>query len=312
MSTLSRWVTTPCASFWRRTSRTPPGMSRAAASVRGSPMTRKRYGEVSRVPSTTTPAWSASAGSRSPGSTNDVLATTRTAGPSMVSSRPGPVAGSVPARTPSTRARSCASCSAAREPPLPAVTRALVSSRSRASVRSLSARSLTSSRIRTRSVCRSPSSPVSWVARTCTTTAKPSTAHRTAGSRWPRLTRGRNADASRVHAFRCAETSSKTGSSGAGRSWWPWGSDIVVPSGLEQLAPDGGGVGEDADTEHDHDAGRQLGADAELVAQVDDEGSDGDVGDERHHEDLVVEDAVEQRPHAAEDGVERGDHRDGE
>ena len=52
-----------------------------------------------------------------------------------------------------------------------------------------------------------------------------------------------------------------------------------------------GDVGEDPDAEHDDDAGRQLAADAELVAEVDDRGGDHDVGDERDDEHLVVEDA---------------------
>ena len=55
------------------TSSTPPGMSSAAARVCGSPITSERYGEVSRSPSTTT------AGRRRRGRpSNDVLATTRT------------------------------------------------------------------------------------------------------------------------------------------------------------------------------------------------------------------------------------------
>ena len=67
-------------SLCRSTSSTPPGMSSAAASVRESPITRNRYGEVSSVPSTSTRL--AALLGPSEGSTKDVLATTRTAGPS--------------------------------------------------------------------------------------------------------------------------------------------------------------------------------------------------------------------------------------
>ena len=55
---------------------------------------------------------------------------------------------------------------------------------------------------------------------------------------------------------------------------------------------------------------RQLGADAELVAEVDDRRGDDDVADEGDDEDLVVEDAVEVGAQATEDGVEGGHHRD--
>ena len=47
----------------------------------------------------------------------------------------------------------------------------------------------------------------------------------------------------------------------------------VVGSGMEQVPADRGDVGEDPDAEHDDDAGGQLTADAELVAEVDDEGA---------------------------------------
>ena len=59
-------------------------------------------------------------------------------------------------------------------------------------------------------------------------------------------------------------------------------------------------------------AGGQLRADAELVAEEDDQRGDEHVGDERHDEDLRVEDAVQARPHPAEDRVERGDDGDRE
>jgi hypothetical protein len=70
------------------------------------------------------------------------------------------------------------------------------------------------------------------------------------------------------------------------------------------VAPDGRHVAEDAHAEDDHHAGRQLPADPELVAQVDDQGGDQHVRDERDDELLVVEDSVELGPHAAEDRVQ--------
>src|SRR5690606_41370265 len=53
-----------------------------------------------------------------------------------------------------------------------------------------------------------------------------------------------------------------------------------------------------------------LGADAQLVAEEDDKRGVYNVRQERNHEDLVVEDAVEHGPQHAEDGVERGHHGD--
>ena len=84
----------------------------------------------------------------------------------------------------------------------------------------------------------------------------------------------------------------------------------LVGSGVEEVPADRGDVGEDPDAEDDDDAGGQLGADAELVAEEDDERRDHDVADERDHEDLVVEDAVEEGAQRAEDRVERGDDGD--
>ena len=78
----------------------------------------------------------------------------------------------------------------------------------------------------------------------------------------------------------------------------------------KRCRPDRGDVGEDPDPEDDDDAGRELAADAELVAEEDDAGRDHHVADERDDEDLVVEDAVEVGAQAAEDGVEGGDDGD--
>ena len=76
------------------------------------------------------------------------------------------------------------------------------------------------------------------------------------------------------------------------------------------MSADRGDIAEDADTEHDHDTGRQLGADAELVTEEDDEGGDDHIGEEGDDEDLVVEDPVEDRPDPAEDRVQGGDDGD--
>src|SRR4051794_31262330 len=88
--------------------------------------------------------------------------------------------------------------------------------------------------------------------------------------------------------------------------------DRSMASGMEQVPPDGGDVGEDADTEHHDDTGRQLAANAELVAEVDDGSGDHHVAQEGHHEDAVVEDPVEVGAQPAEHGVEGGDDRDGQ
>jgi hypothetical protein len=79
---------------------------------------------------------------------------------------------------------------------------------------------------------------------------------------------------------------------------------------MEDVPSDRGDVGEDPDAEDDDDAGRELSADAQLVAQEDDRGGDDDVAHERDDEDLVVEDPVEEGAEAAEDGVERRDDGD--
>src|SRR3954462_11309748 len=78
----------------------------------------------------------------------------------------------------------------------------------------------------------------------------------------------------------------------------------------EHVSADGGGVAEDADTEDDDHRGGQLGADAELVAQEDDQRRDDHVGHERDDEHLGVEDPVEAGAQAAEDGVQGGHHGD--
>src|SRR5665647_1385292 len=80
----------------------------------------------------------------------------------------------------------------------------------------------------------------------------------------------------------------------------------------KQVSADGGHVGEDPDAQNDDHAGRQLRANAQLIPEEDDEGGDDHVGQERDDKHLVVEDAVENGAHAAEDRVERGYHGDGQ
>ena len=89
------------------------------------------------------------------------------------------------------------------------------------------------------------------------------------------------------------------------------GTVLVGPgSGMEEVPPDRGHVGEDPDAEdHDH-AGGELARRRRACRRGTRSGRDQHVADEGDHEDLVVEDAVEEGPEGAEHGVERGDHRD--
>ena len=218
----------------------------------------------------------------------------------MVSSMPGPTAGSVPARMPSTRARSRASSRAARVPLLPPVTWARVSSRSRASV--LQPVGALGDVVEDPDQVGLPQAvrPASWVDRTWTTTAKPSTAQSRAGSSVA-LAGARRAAPSAAAASWCGCGRRCAGGSAAGS---------VVAHARNRCRRIAAALEKMRMPEHDDDAGGQLRSDAELVAEVDDQRGDQDVGDERHHEDPVVEDAVEQRAQAAEDRVERGDDGD--
>src|SRR5262245_35516534 len=94
--------------------------------------------------------------------------------------------------------------------------------------------------------------------------------------------------------------------------WLRCGGHRQCPLRAEQVPADSRHVAEDAYAQDHHDAGGQLPADAELVAEPHDQAGDEDVGDERDDELLVVEDSVELRAYAAEDRVQRGDHRDGQ
>src|SRR3954469_4178310 len=76
------------------------------------------------------------------------------------------------------------------------------------------------------------------------------------------------------------------------------------------MTTDCGGVTEDANPEYDHHCGRELTADTQLVTQVHDQRRNEHVGDERDHEHLRVEDAVEAGTQAAEGGVGGGDEGD--
>src|SRR3984957_18102890 len=84
----------------------------------------------------------------------------------------------------------------------------------------------------------------------------------------------------------------------------------VYPLRPEESASQRRGVAEDADAQHDDDRRRQLCPDAQLVADVDDQCRDQHVEDERHHEDLRVENPFQVCPQPAEHRVEGGDDRD--
>src|ERR1700742_85499 len=71
----------------------------------------------------------------------------------------------------------------------------------------------------------------------------------------------------------------------------------LYPLRAEESAPQRRGVPEDADTQYDDDRRRQLRADAQLVADVDDQRRDQHVEHERHHEHLRVENPLQVRPH---------------
>src|SRR4051794_13202222 len=299
----------------------PPVKSIAVDSVCGSPIASMTYGGFSTVPSTRTPP---------PGvSVREVCATTRTLSLSSITSAPasrsssrpfsswfvpsvarlpltvirtpGPTAGTVPARMP----RVCACCRARSR----AVRRLSVSLRSESRVSWslaiwVSVRCEASDRLLMywiRSPCRAPryrsSRPFActWV-----TAAKPSTASSRATVICARDPGRRSAVSSRVRP-------SGVGSPGVGS-----GVRSGVVSGMEDVPPDRGHVGEDPDAEHHDHPGGELSADAELVTEVDDQRRDQHVRDERHHEDLVVEDPVEEGAQRTEDGVQGGHHRDRE
>src|SRR5690625_193799 len=136
---------------------------------------------------------------------------------------------------------------------------------------------------------------------TCTTAANPRTINSTATTTWARP--GRDL---RARHNRCRPTGAVSG------GVWSGVSSGGVCSGMEHVPSDRGDIREDADAQYHDDTGRQLAADAELVAEVDDQAGDQHVRYERHDEDLVVEPAVEERAERAEHGIERGDDRNRE
>ena len=71
------------------------------------------------------------------------------------------------------------------------------------------------------------------------------------------------------------------------------GSVVFGCSCAEQPASQGGRVAEDPDTEHHDDRGGQLGADPELVTDVDDQCGNQHVEYERDDEHLRVEDSAD-------------------
>src|SRR5450756_2999443 len=196
----------------------------------------------------------------------------------MISSTPGPTAGSSPARMPCTSARAAAASRAARSVSEPVTSSVRCARRSVTWVWSSSARRVTSSRMRTSSSWRRLDRPSLRLAWTWTTRAKPSSAHSRPVMTWPRLPLGANERASVRQADRGS----------ACRCRWSGGI-----SGLQQVAPDGRGVREDPEPEEHDDGGRQLRPDPELVPKEHDQRGHHDVGQEGDHEHAVVEHAVE-------------------
>src|SRR6266498_3677702 len=194
----SRFCCTICvsASRLRTVSTAPPGMFMAVARVGGSPMARIWYGAVSDLPSTTiglvgvswvnaddspiragpTEIASAPAPRNSSIASSMSSAVTWWYGSVMVISIPGPSAASVPARMPRSAARRRASCSAAWELSPPADSRSRVFSSAAICWRSRSSRLDRSSRIRTRSSCRRPTSPLPVLLCNWITSPNPSSA----------------------------------------------------------------------------------------------------------------------------------------
>src|SRR6266536_6149687 len=259
---------------------------------------------------------------------------------------PGPRAGSVPARMPRSRARLAAASRAADRPALPAASCCWVVCSWLISWLSRSLRASRSDRMRTRSSGRAVvcAWSVAWL-RSCTTKANPnSTSSRpiaapAADTR--RRPAGDPAAASPTSGSVAASGPSTSHSCGCAAAGFADGFSAAFPGGAAAGISGGASVGagqpvpvswcgslmtyylspeeppadtrhiaEDPYPEHDHDAGGQLGTHAELVAEEHDQPGDQDVGDERHDELLVVEDAVQLRPDPAEHRVQRGDHGD--
>ena len=204
-------------------------MSRAAASVCGSPMARNDVRRVQplestvdrrvagcRCPRTTCSPRPGRCRSGSPrrrrrAAPAGCRAASRPSpcrsGSVTVSRIPGPLAGRVPASSPGVQPGWAASSAACEESDAGLQPRGSPA-RSRASASSRASRWPTSSRIRTRSVSRSVDRPACWVCRTWVTTAKPSAGQQRRPGAWARVARGRPARRSRAHADRA-------GSSGA-------------------------------------------------------------------------------------------------
>src|ERR1700738_4701468 len=306
----------------------------AAARVGGSPMARTKYGGLRVWPSTDS----------APGlPTTQVSTPTRTAGwpweprisiasaPAARSSvmtsiivsgdppptvapivrvMPGPVAATVPTRIDSAASRACASAIAAWSSDPEVFSAASVRCRSATSLFSDASRCCSESSSTTRSAGRADSSasPVA-VRLTCVAMATPSTTHRTTASTPNDV--GRR---SIPNVLRGWTSPIFGGVASGGSSWRPWcaesGSCAFICSRSEQLAPQGRGVPEDPDAQHDDDCGRQLRAYAELIPEVHDQGGDQDIEHKRYDEDLGVEDPVKVRAQAAEHRVERRHHGD--
>src|SRR3954469_20188410 len=302
----------------------PSSRVSAPCRVWGAPITSKTYGEVSWVPSISSPdgvactaLWATSRtlpltciasapAERSSSIVSSTESTSTCCGPSVTVTRmPGPVTGTRPARMPSSSSCFCAAASAA-----------LWAWRLASSWRRVDSSRLISccarwelpanpDRTSTRSCSRNPAYVLSVVlVRTWVIAANPRAASRTPTTAWARD--GRNS-ASRSRCRPISPTSLSVPVSGAASGSSCWSSSS---SGMEHVPPYLRHVGEDPDAEDDDDTGRQLTADAELVAEVDDRGRDHDIAHERDHEDLVVEDPLEIGAERAEDGVEGRDDGD--
>ena len=79
---------------------------------------------------------------------------------------------------------------------------------------------------------------------------------------------------------------------------------------MKQRPPDSSSIREDANSQHHNDGRRQLCADANLIAHIDDRGRDQDIGDERHNENPISERALQVRTERPEEGIHRGNNGD--
>src|SRR5690625_1092024 len=293
----------------------PPGMFIAAANVGGSPIASTEYGGASAIPSNSnapgapathesTPIRTALSASRTsiasaPAARSSLITSsivsgaTPRAGSSTVTTTPGPTAPTVPIMIARADSRAWAFSMAASSLLPDSCSSLRVCCSSATSVLSAASRWRSESSSTSRSAGRavSSASPDSFW-RTWVTIATPSSRHISIASTpnsGPERPPRRPSTPSRP---RRGDPPSSPGVSGSscrpcGAAW------LSVTSGSEQPSPQRGGIAEDADAQHHDDRGGQLGADPQLVAEIDDQRGDQDVEHERHHEHLRVEDALE-------------------